>query len=74
MFEWKTIETAPKDRLILLGGRDADGDDWVESGYWESYDMWPEDAGAEGKKPESEWVWVTWFAPKWWMELPELPK
>jgi len=73
-FEWKTMDTAPKDRMILLGGRDEEGNGWVETGYWEPYDMWPEDSGAEGAKPDAEWSWGVWFAPKWWMELPELPK
>jgi len=73
-FEWQTMDTAPKDRMILLGGKDEEGNEWVETGYWEAYDMWPEDSGAEGAKPDAEWSWGVWFAPKWWMELPELPK
>jgi len=69
MTEWKTMDTAPKDRMILLGGRDEEGNQWVNSGYWETYEHWPEKL-----KPPPEWAWDVWFEPKWWMELPELPK
>ena len=68
-FEWQTMDTAPKDRMILLGGRDEEGNEWVDSGYWETYEIWPEES-----RLSPEWVWDVWFEPKWWMELPELPK
>jgi len=68
-FEWQTMDTAPKDRMILLGGRDEEGNEWVDSGYWETYEIWPEES-----RLDPEWVWDVWFEPKWWMELPELPK
>jgi len=67
--DWKTLDTAPKDRMILLGGRDEEGNEWVDSGYWETYEIWPEES-----RPDPEWAWDVWFEPKWWMELPELPK
>ena len=70
MTEWKPLDgNAPKDRMILLGGRDEEGNEWVDSGYWETYEHWPDDL-----KSPPEWVWDVCFAPKWWMELPELPK
>ena len=70
MTDWKPLDdNTPKDRMILLGGRDEEGNEWVDSGYWETYEHWPNDL-----KPPPEWVWDVWFAPKWWMELPELPK
>ena len=55
--------------MILLGGRDEEGNEWVDSGYWETYEIWPEES-----RPDPEWAWDVWFEPKWWMELPELPK
>ena len=70
MTEWKPLDdNAPKNRMILLGGRDEEGNQWVNSGYWETYEMWPNNV-----RPDPEWSWDVWFAPKWWMELPELPK
>jgi hypothetical protein len=67
-FEWQTLDTAPKDRMILLGGRDEEGNEWIGTGYWESCEDYPEEFS------EPHWNWDTWFAPKYWMHLPELPK
>jgi len=41
----------------------------VDSGYWETYEHWPEKL-----RPEPEWAWDVDFPPKYWMHLPELPK
>lgn len=67
-FEWQTLDNAPKDRMILLGGRDEEGNEWIGTGYWESCEDYPEEFS------EPHWNWDTWFAPKYWMHLPELPK
>lgn len=70
MTDWKPLDdSTPKNRIILLGGRDEKGNQWVNSGYWETYETWPENV-----RPDAEWAWDVWFSPKWWMELPELPK
>lgn len=69
MTEWQTMDTAPKDQMILLGGRDEEGNEYVGTGYWENHEYWPVET-----RPDAQWIWDAWFAPKWWMELPELPK
>jgi hypothetical protein len=34
MNEWKPIETAPKDRHVIIMGRYANGVAYVEEGFW----------------------------------------
>lgn len=66
MEDWKTIDTAPKDRTeILLAKFSSDGPSVVENGawlpdYWEEGDTMPT-------------VWPVWFTPTHWSPMAPNP-
>jgi hypothetical protein len=66
MSEWRDIETAPKDKNILLFGR-----------YWHEEQGWFNEP-IIGRWRDERWeaVWRSWFAvrPTHWMPLPNIPE
>ena len=62
----KSIQTAPKDRRILLGARDYDGDFCVQSGFWcHTYDGW--------RDFRNNICAIGGFFPTHWMPHPSAP-
>ena len=73
---WYPIETAPKDNtMVLLYASDREGDNWIDTGYWETYLGWQ---GIPPEEPPEEPNWMSSFDPSFtithWMPLPEPPK
>jgi len=64
---WQPGETAPKDRVILLG-LDRDGEFTTAIGYWEVHDEPPFDGG--------RWTTTVWWGalPTHWAEIPAPPR
>ena len=70
MMCWQPISTAPMDNtLIILAGKDKNGEWTVEQGHWETYDFW---AGDEEMTPCWNWSEIT--DPTHWMHLPDPPE
>jgi len=70
MMCWKPISTAPKDNtIIILAGKDENGEWTVEPGHWETYNFWQ---GDEEMTPG--WSWSEDTAPTHWMHLPDPPE
>ena len=73
MKNWQTIETAPKDRAILLAVWDTGGPYYVlEVGWWE-------DGGIDDSTPDGFWSSPCaapdlGMHPTHWMELPKAPE
>ena len=64
--EWQPIETAPKDRPILLAAWVANGPYYVlEVGWWEEQDLWEDTRGY--------WSTPSDGTATHWMPLPKPP-
>lgn len=67
---WKPIETAPMDNtLIILSGKNSNGEWTVEPGHWETYSFW-----AANEEMTPEWSWSENVPPTHWMHFPDPPK
>jgi len=75
MTEWQPIETAPKDNTLVLLYAKIDPDpnfsDFMDVGYWETYNFWLGPVPPEGPC----WNWsLSEHQPTHWMHLPEPPR
>lgn len=52
MTMWKTIDTAPKDRTVLITGRYANGRAYVEESYWHHHGHF----NARKFEPPTHWM------------------
>jgi len=70
MMCWQPISTAPMDNtLIILAGKDPNGEWTVEPGHWETYDFWASD-----EEMTPCWNWSEATDPTHWMHLPDSPE
>jgi len=69
-YNWHLIDAnTPKNMPVFLGGKDMDGEDCINIGFWNEYSSNP-----DGETFKAEWDWGMWFQPKYWMPIKELPK
>jgi hypothetical protein len=70
MTDWQPIETAPKDKAIMLcvaGWQPCSGRWWPVDGCWVSFDW---DGHFDSDKEMTDYVNGTTYEPTHWMPLP----